>query len=254
MTKEGLRVENLSVHYSKMTALWEVTFTVPMGVLCALIGPNGAGKSTLIRSLLNLIPSTYGKKSFLGQPYKQVQKKIAYVPQKESVDWTFPINVLDLTLMGRYHQLPLFRRPREADVEAALRVLDTLGIAHLKDRQVAKLSGGQQQRLFLARALLQEADIYFLDEPFNGIDQATEQFLVELLKSLRNQGKTLVVVQHNLNRVEEVFDWTVLLNRHVIAQGPTKEVFTKENLKKAYGQPFELLEEALKLQELIPND
>ncbi len=243
----SLEVENLTVHYDSTPALWDISLSIPTGKLVGIVGPNGAGKSTLNKAGLQLIPSSSGRISFFNQPLEQVRKRIAYVPQKESVDWDFPITVEQLVLMGRYGQLKLAQRPRACDFEAVEAVLVQVGLLSLKDRQISQLSGGQQQRAFLARALLQEADLYFMDEPFVGIDQTTEKILIEILMKMKEAKKTVFIVHHDLGTVRSTFDWAIMLNMHLIKAGPLEEVFTKENLKKAYGQQYNLLDEALKL-------
>ncbi len=248
-TPYALQIHQLSVNYGKTQALWDVSVDVPQGVLLGIIGPNGAGKSTLIKTALGLIKPLSGKVEFFGKPLKEVRQKIAYVPQRESVDWDFPVTVLDLVLMGRYGKLGLFKRPREADRAAALQYLDVVGMLAFVDRQISQLSGGQQQRVFLARALLQEADIYFMDEPFTGVDLATETILIQLLQQLRNKGKTVFVVHHDLNNVDQYFDWVLLMNVRLIGCGPTTLTFTPENLNTAYGKSYALFDEALKLSQ-----
>jgi len=245
----ALNVHQLTVNYDKTPVLWDVSLSVPPGVLAGIIGPNGAGKSTLIKAALGLVKSISGRIEFFESPLKQVQQRIAYVPQRESVDWDFPVTARDLVLMGRYGRLGLFHRPRQADWIAVDHYLDLVGMKELGSRQINQLSGGQQQRIFLARALLQEADVYFMDEPFTGIDLATEGVIIELLQQLRDQGKTVFVVHHDLNTVERYFDWVILLNMRLIAEGHTAKVFNAENLNATYGKNFALFDEALKLSQ-----
>ncbi len=247
LDSSALSVKQLSVNYDKTPALWDISFDTPVGHLIGIIGPNGAGKSTLIKAALGLVPPMSGKALFFNEPLEKVRQKVAYIPQRTSVDWDFPITVIELVLMGRYGRLGLFRRPKKADRAAAAHVLDLVGISALADRQISQLSGGQQQRVFIARALLQEAELYFMDEPFSGIDHGTEQLLIQLLKGFKSEGKTVFVVHHDLNTVESVFDWLILLNMRLVAAGPLDEVFTKENLGKTYGKGYALLDEALKL-------
>ena len=219
-------VQQLTVNYDKTPVLWDIALRIPAGLFVGIIGPNGAGKSTLIKAALGLVKPISGSVQFFGKPLKQVRQRVAYVPQRESVDWDFPVTVRELVLMGRYGRLGLFHRPREADWAAVDYYLDRVGMASYANRQIKQLSGGQQQRVFLARALLQEADIYFMDEPFTGVDLATETIIVQLLQQLRTQGKTVFIVHHDLNTVEHYFDWTILLNMRLIAYGPTAQVFT----------------------------
>jgi manganese/zinc/iron transport system ATP- binding protein len=243
----ALSIHQLSVNYEKKAALWDIDLKVPQGKLVAVIGPNGAGKSTLIKAILQLVPSVSGSVTLLGKPLNEVRKKIAYVPQRESVDWDFPITVRELVLMGRFQQIGLFSRAKAADHEAVERTLQVMNLTHLADRQIKELSGGQQQRAFLARALIQEALIYFLDEPFTGVDAKTEQDLLTLFKELKNLGKTLFVVHHDLHAVKKTFDFVILLNLRLIASGPTEVVFNERLLEEAYGAPSHIFGEALKL-------
>ncbi len=245
----ALEIHQLTVNYDKTPVLWDVALTIPTGVLVGIVGPNGAGKSTLIKAALGLVQPISGRVEFFGQPLKNVRQRVAYVPQRESVDWDFPVTARDLVLMGRYGRLGLFRYPRQADWAAADYYLNLVGMSGYGERQISQLSGGQQQRVFLARALLQEADVYFMDEPFTGVDLATETVIVQLLQQLRATGKTVFVVHHDLNTVERYFDWTILLNMRLIAYGPTEEVFTPFYLNETYGKSYALFDEALKLSQ-----
>ncbi|GAB4192113.1 MAG: metal ABC transporter ATP-binding protein [Simkaniaceae bacterium] len=247
--KPVAEVENLTVHIDRRPILWDINFSIPSGSLVGIIGPNGAGKSTLLKSLLQLIRPLSGRVKFFGQPYKKVQKQIAYVPQKESVDWDFPTTVFDVALMGRYGKLGFFKWPRAADMEAAKSTLEMLGLLSMKDRQISQLSGGQKQRLFLARALLQEADLYLLDEPFAGVDLTTEKMIIDLFKQLKSQGKTVVVVHHDLNSVEEYFDQVIILNTRLVAVGSVEEAFRMENIQEAFGKRGSLLNEAVRISQ-----
>ncbi|MCX7571766.1 metal ABC transporter ATP-binding protein [Tumebacillus sp. DT12] len=237
-------VENLTVAYHQKPVLREVEFSVPKGKLIGIVGPNGAGKSTLIKSILGLIPRASGEVQIFGKPYKQERRRIGYVPQRESVDWDFPTSALDVVLMGRYGHIGWFRRPSSKDKALAMSALEKVGMADYADRQISQLSGGQQQRVFLARALAQDAEIYFMDEPFVGVDAATEKAIIALLTELKHQGKTVLVVHHDLQTVTEYFDWVLLLNIRLIEFGPTEEVFTAENLQKTYGGRLSLLQES----------
>ncbi len=245
--KIALTVEQLSVNYDKVPVLWDLNFSVPMGKLVGIIGPNGAGKSTLLKALLGIVKPLSGRIEFLGQSYKKARKSIAYVPQRSSVDWEFPITVFDVVLMGRYNKTGLFKRLKKADKEAVLRALTAVGLESFAHRQIGELSGGQQQRLFIARALLQEAEVYLLDEPFAGVDITTEKVIISIFDDLRAKGKTLFVVHHDLNSVDQYFDWVILLNTSLIACGPVEEVFHKELLSKTYGGYFSFLDEAAKM-------
>ncbi|MEL6403341.1 MAG: metal ABC transporter ATP-binding protein [Chloroflexota bacterium] len=231
----ALSIDDLTVAYNSKPAIWDIDLDVPEGVLMAIVGPNGAGKSTLIKATLNLIPRTAGTALFYGKPYDKARSLVGYVPQRGSVDWDFPTSVVDVVTMGLYGKLGWFRRPGKKEREQAMHALDQVGMADFAERQISQLSGGQQQRTFLARALVQDANIYFMDEPFAAVDAVTERAIVSILQELREAGKTVLVVHHDLQTVAEYFDWTTLLNVEVTASGPTEDVFTPENLRKTYG-------------------
>lgn len=239
----ALEIHDLTVSYDRKPVLWGIDFELPKGKIIGIIGPNGAGKSTLIKAIMGLIPIDSGFVKIFDQPLDEVRNRVSYVPQKESVDWDFPASVSDVVLMGRYARLGLMSRPKKADREAALRALELVGMAPFHKRQISQLSGGQQQRVFLARALCQEADIYFMDEPFAGVDAATEKAIIQLMKELTQKGKTIVVVHHDLQSVESYFDHLILLNLRLVACAPTKEVFTPEILEETYGGKLTLLTE-----------
>ncbi|MEN8662013.1 MAG: metal ABC transporter ATP-binding protein [Lentimonas sp.] len=239
-----LVVRDLTVAYHRKPVVWDVGLSIPEGKLVSIVGPNGAGKSTLLKACLDLIPRSSGEVLIYGEPYSKARKRVGYVPQRESVDWDFPVSALDVVAMGTYGQLGWFRRVNKRSKALAMQALDRVGLADYAHRQISHLSGGQQQRTFLARALVQDADIYFMDEPFAAVDAATERAIVELLKELQTRGKTCLVVHHDLATVPQYFDWTVLLNMRVVASGPTAEVFTPENLHKTYGGKLSLLTEA----------
>jgi manganese/zinc/iron transport system ATP- binding protein len=245
-TEAGVAVEihDLTVAYDRKPVLWDVDLTIPSGVLCAVIGPNGAGKSTLIKAALGLLGTLSGRVWFFGKELNAVRRRVGYVPQRESVDWDFPVSVRDVVMMGRAGHTGVFGRARKVDVEAVERAIGLVGLNDLRDRQIGQLSGGQQQRVFLARALAQEADLYFMDEPFAGVDASTERAIVEVLKGLRQQGRTVVAVHHDLQTVSEYFDHAVLLNTRLIGAGAVGEVFTRENLQRTYGPRLTVLEEA----------
>ncbi|WP_028546861.1 metal ABC transporter ATP-binding protein [Paenibacillus taiwanensis] len=230
-----LTVTGLTVAYQKKPVLRNLTFDVPEGKLIGIIGPNGAGKSTMIKAILGLLPKVSGEVQIYGKPYAEMRKLIGYVPQRESVDWDFPTNALDVVMMGRYGHLGWFKRPGANEREIALDCLNKVGMADYAHRQISQLSGGQQQRVFLARALAQNADLYFMDEPFVGVDAMTEKAIISLLNELKAQGKTVLVVHHDLATVKEYFDWVMLLNVELIANGPTELVFTKSLLHETYG-------------------
>ena len=241
----AIHVEDLTVAYHDKPVLWDVDWDVPVGVLMAVVGPNGAGKTTLIKTLLGLIKPVAGKILFFNQPYQQVRQRIAYVPQRTSVDWDFPTTVLDVVLMGRYGRLGWIKRPGAADRQAAMEALEKVGLQQFAHRQISRLSGGQQQRVFLARALTQEADLYLMDEPFQQVDATTEHAIVNILKELKKEQKTVVVVHHDLQTIREYFDWVTLLNVRKIACGPVDSVFTEENLRLTYGGHIPVFQNAM---------
>ncbi|AKI93247.1 manganese ABC transporter ATP-binding protein MntB [Bacillus subtilis] len=230
-----VELDNVTVAYHKKPVLQDISLQVPEGKLIGIIGPNGAGKSTLIKTILGLVPRASGDISIYGKDYKDQRTRIGYVPQRGSVDWDFPTSALDVVLMGRYGRIGLLKRPKKADVEMAKAALAKVGMLDYAKRQISQLSGGQQQRVFLARALCQNADIYFMDEPFAGVDAATERAIMTLLAELKEKGKTVLVVHHDLQTAEDYFDWILLLHFKKIAFGPAENVFTIENLQKTYG-------------------
>ncbi|MBM3198440.1 MAG: metal ABC transporter ATP-binding protein [Chlamydiae bacterium] len=227
----ALLVEQLHVAYGHVLALKDVSFAIPKGKMVGILGPNGAGKSTLIRSLLGLTPAFLGKVNFMEK-----SKKVAYVPQRSSVDLDFPITVQEVVSMGCYGRRGLFRRIDAQEKQKIAIAMEQTGLTSLAKRPIGELSGGQQQKTFLARALVQDADIYLLDEPFTGVDMTTENAMVQILQGLCKLGKTLCIVHHDLHRVQQYFDYILLLNVSLIACGPTQEVFHRENLRKAYGE------------------
>lgn len=231
----AVEVKDLTVAYQDKPVLWDIDITVPKGVLMAIVGPNGAGKTTLIKSILGLIKPAVGHVLINGYPYRIQRRLVGYVPQRGSVDWDFPTDALDVVLMGRYGHLGWFKRPTRYDKELAMHALEKVGMADFSHRHINQLSGGQQQRVFLARAFAQDAQIYFLDEPFVGVDANTELAIVELLKEWRENGKTLLVVHHDLQTLSDYFDWALLINVRHIAIGPVDTVITSDNLKAAYG-------------------
>lgn len=235
MRPNAIEVEDLTVAYREKPVLWDVDLEVPEGVLMSIVGPNGAGKTTLIKAMLGLVNTAAGRVSIYGKPYNKQRNLVGYVPQRGSVDWDFPTNVRDVVMMGRYGALGWIKRPGGGEAEMAMRALEKVGMTEFADRQISQLSGGQQQRVFLARALVQDARVYLMDEPFQGVDATTERAIVTLLQELRAAGKTVVVVHHDLQTVPEYFDWTTLLNVRLIASGPVEEVFNEENLRTAYG-------------------
>ncbi len=233
--ENAITINDLTVAYDNEPVLWDIDLSVPPGVIMAIVGPNGAGKTTLVKAILELIKTAAGQILIFDKPYHQQRHLVGYVPQRRSVDWDFPTTVSDVVMMGLYGKLGWIKRPGKEHRRATNEALKKVGILHLADRQINQLSGGQQQRVFLARALVQDAQIYFMDEPFQGVDATTERAIVSLLHELRTQGKTIIVVHHDLQTVTEFFDWITLLNVRKIASGPIDDVFTPENLRKTYG-------------------
>src|SRR3954447_9388260 len=238
-----LDVHDVTVAYQRRPVLWNVDWTLHEPNLVGIVGPNGAGKSTLLKAILGLVPLVSGRVRLFGEPLDRVRGRVAYVPQRESVDWDFPISVLDVVLMGTYGRLGWLRRPGARDKKLAADCLEQVGLESFASRQIGQLSGGQQQRTFLARALAQQADLYFLDEPFAGIDAASERAILALLRDLRDRGKTLCVVHHDLRAVPSYFDHVLMLNVRLLASGPVERVFTEDNLRRTYGGRLAILED-----------
>jgi manganese/zinc/iron transport system ATP- binding protein len=240
-----LWVNDLTVAYHRKPVLWDVDLSLPEGHLIAVVGPNGAGKSTLIKAILGLVPRASGAVSIYGKPYESQRHLVGYVPQRESVDWDFPVNAMDVVAMGIYRQIGWLKPVTRRHQQRAFEELEKVGMAAYAKRQISQLSGGQQQRVFLARALAQDAHLYLMDEPFAGVDVATERAIIALLKELKSAGKTCIVVHHDLQTVPSYFDHVVLLNMRIVDSGPIDKVFTEENLKKTYGGKLTLLSQAL---------
>ena len=243
----ALEIDDLTVAYNSKPAIWDIDLRVPEGVLMAIIGPNGAGKSTLIKAALKLIPRAAGTVQFYGRPYEQVRGLVGYVPQRGSVDWDFPTTVLDVVTMGLYGRLGWMRRPGQKEQAAAMHALEQVGMQDFAERQISQLSGGQQQRTFLARALVQDARIYLMDEPFAAVDAVTERAIITIMRELRARGKTVVVVHHDLQTAADYFDWVTLLNVEVVASGPITETFTADNLRQTYGGRVAYLQDAQRI-------
>lgn len=231
-------VKDLTVVYQEKPVIWDLDLFVPHQTILGIVGPNGSGKTTLLKSILGIIEPITGSIKIDGLPFGQTTQTIAYVPQKNSVDWTFPVSVYDVVMMGRYKNLKWYQRPTKSDIEIVLWSLEQVQMTNYTHRHINQLSGGQQQRVFVARALAQQANILILDEPFNGIDSVTQQLILKLLHKLRDEGKTIIVVHHDLATVQEYFDWTFLMNVKHIALGPTASVLTKENIQKTFHTPF----------------
>ena len=236
----SLSIHNLTVSYQQTPVLKEVNLTVPENKLTGIIGPNGAGKSTLLKAVMGLLPISDGEVKIAGENLDKIRQKIAYIPQKDAVDWDFPATVMDVVLMGRYGKKSLFKRLNLADKQIAIDSLKKVELFDFADRHISELSGGQKQRVFIARALTQEADIYFMDEPFAGVDAASEKKIMDILLEMQKNGKSIFVVHHDLHSASTYFDWIVLLNIQVIASGPIKETFTQENLQKTYQNKLTL--------------
>ncbi len=231
----AIEIDNITVAYGSTVVLDRVSLALPPARIIGLIGPNGAGKTTLLKAIVGANRPLHGAVRVLGQPIDKVRQRVAYVPQRRDVDWTFPLSVLDVVLMGRYGRLGIWRRPGRRDREIALRALEQVRLVNRRHCQIGELSGGQQQRVFLARALAQEADLLLLDEPFNGIDTTTQGVIFDLLCEQRQQGRTVVLSTHDLHSVERNCDLLVALNRRVVAFGPVGEVFTAPVLHSTFG-------------------
>ena len=239
-----LSIHDLTVAYNRKPVLWDVEYEAPDRALIAIVGPNGAGKSTLIKAVLGLVPAASGLVEVYGRPVARQRHLIGYVPQRGSVDWDFPVSALEVVAMGLYGRIGWLRPVARRHREAARACLDQVGMADYADRQISQLSGGQQQRVFLARALAQEATLYFMDEPFAGVDAATETAIVDVLRRLKREGRTVVAVHHDLQTVPEYFEHVLLLNSRVVAAGPVRDVFTPDNLRRTYGGRLTLLDDA----------
>jgi manganese/zinc/iron transport system ATP- binding protein len=238
-----LSIHDMTVAYHRKPVLWNVDYIAPRGKLIAIVGPNGSGKTTLIKASLDLVPKVSGSVRFFGAPYGKQRARVGYVPQRETVDWDFPIDALQVVAMGLYRKIGWFRPVTRPYREMAWDALRRVGMGDYAHRQISQLSGGQQQRVFLARALVQDADVYLMDEPFAGVDAASEQAIIVILRELRSRGKTVIVVHHDVQTVEEYFDDVILMNMRIVAAGPTAQVFTPENLRKTYGGKLALLEQ-----------
>ena len=239
----ALHVEDLTVSYGDRPALWDIDLNIPPGVLAGVIGPNGAGKSTLLKAILGLVPLSAGHVRVFGHTYRAQRRRVGYVPQRSSVDWDFPTTAVDVVTMGLYGRLGWLRWPGRRERDQALRALEEVGMDALADRQISELSGGQQQRVFIARALVQQPEILLLDEPMAGVDATTERSIIDILGRLRSEGRTMIVVHHDLQTVQRYFDWLVFLNVRVIAAGPIDTVYTARNLRRTYGGQVALLDE-----------
>lgn len=242
---EVVKVTGLSVSYERKRVLTNIHMDIESGYMYGVVGPNGAGKSTLFKSMLGLIDINGGTIKVFGKEIEDVRKKVAYVPQRDDVDWSFPATVTDIVLMGRYPHKKILQRLNKEDHRIAEEAMDEVGILDLKDRQIGKLSGGQQQRVFIARALCQDADLFFLDEPFVGVDITTEEKIIAILKRLSAENKTVLVVHHDLSTVEQYFDKVILLNQRLIDYGDIATTFTQEKIAKCYGPQLTILNKSM---------
>lgn len=241
----AIEVQQLHVSYQDKPVLWNIHFQVPAGVNYAIIGPNGAGKTTLLKALLGEVKPALGAVRFFGHPLDEVRNRVSYVPQRQLVDWDFPVNVLDVVLMGRYASRGLLARIHRSDRERAMEALASLGMVDLASRQISKLSGGQQQRVFIARALAADADLYIMDEPFAGVDLQTEKVIVDILHRLKKEGRTTLTVHHDLTTVSEYFDGVIMINGRLVACGPVAETFRHNNLSETFGGKLPILESVI---------
>lgn len=246
----AIETHNLTVVYDRKPAIWNIDFSIPTGSITGIMGPNGSGKSTLLKSIMGVVQPGTGYTRIFGEPIEKVRKRISYVPQRQSVDWDFPASVRDVVSMGRYPHLGLFRKLSGKDKEIISRSLEDVGMTEFAKRQISQLSGGQQQRVFLARALAQQADLYLMDEPLVGVDAASEHAIIQLMKRMQSEGKTIVVVHHDLYTASEYFDWLVLMNTRLVASAPLQEAFQEELLRSAYGGQLTTMS---KISELLRN-
>jgi manganese/zinc/iron transport system ATP- binding protein len=247
----SIEVHNLTVSYHRKPVLWDIDFQLPKGKLIGIVGPNGSGKTTMLKTIMGLMKPDSGYVDIFGQPLDKVRERVSYVPQRESVDWDFPADVMDVVLMGRYRRDNIFKRISKEDKKIATEALQRVNMLEFAHRQISQLSGGQQQRVFIARSLAQQADLYLMDEPFVGVDAATEESILRLLSDMRENGKTVIIVHHDLQTAYEYFDHIVLLNTRLVACGPKEKVFTKELLQEAYGGKLTVLS---KIGDLIAKE
>lgn len=241
MKEIALETHNLTVSYNRRPVLWNVDFELPAGQIIGIIGPNGSGKTTLLKAIMGLVKTSSGYVKIFDKDLDEVRERISYVPQRESVDWDFPASVMDVVLMGRYRPTNLFKRIKQKDKDIAAEALEKVNMLEYSNRQINQLSGGQQQRVFIARSLAQGADLYIMDEPFVGVDAATEEAILKLFSEMKKEGKTVIVVHHDLQTAKAYFDWIVLLNTRMVAAGPKAEIFNEELLQEAYGGKLNVL-------------
>ncbi len=250
MENTVLQIKDLTVAYQNNVVLQNVNLSIPSGNLVGIIGPNGAGKSTLLNAIMHLIPKIEGEVKIKGESLKTIRKLVAFIPQRDSVDWNFPISVLDLVLMGRYAKLPWYKKITDLDKQQALNCLEKVNMLNFADKHISELSGGEKQRIFIARALAQEAEVYFFDEPLVGIDATSEKEIMEILNQMKMEGKSIFVVHHDLQSSVEYFDWVIFINRKIVASGPISSVFSLQNLQNTYGEAFSVLS---KINQLVNN-
>ena len=243
MSAPLVEFHDVTVAYGRRPVLWNVDLSIPEPCLFGIVGPNGAGKSTLLKAALGLVPLAGGSVRLFGQPLDRVRRRVGYVPQRETVDWDFPVSVMDVVLMGTYSRLGWLRRPGAAERAVAHESLARVGLEDLAGRQIGRLSGGQQQRVFLARALAQQADVYFLDEPMAGVDARSQEQILTVLSGLRELGKLVIVVHHDLRAVTDWFDAVALIDMRLVATGPTRETLTPDNLRRTYAGAVDVLDE-----------
>ena len=239
----SIRVRNLTISYDKKPVLWALDFFVPKNTIAGIIGPNGSGKTTLLKSIMKLIPISSGKIEIFNKNIYKNNIKIGYIPQRNSIDWSFPASVIEIVLMGRYNRKNIFKKSSKNDLNIAKECLEKVKMLEYYNHQIGNLSGGQQQRILIARALAQKCDLYIMDEPFTGVDMNTEENLLELLKEMKKNNKTILIVHHNLNTVKKYFDWVLMLNNRLISYGKTKDVLTEKNLSETYSSNLNLLSE-----------
>lgn len=252
-----VEVHDLTVSYNKRPVLWDIDFSLPEGNVIGIVGPNGAGKSTLLKAIMNLIPQDSGYIKIFDKSLDEIRKMVGYVPQRSSLDWNFPVSASDVVLMGRYGNLKIFQNPTKEDKKIAMDCLEQVEMTPYANRQISELSGGQQQRVIIARTLAQQAKLYLMDEPFAGVDIKTELLIMDILKKLAKQEKTVIVVHHDLQSIDRYFDWLVLLNLRLIASAPTKDVLSKNLIEEAYGGKLNILSQlgdVLEKKELSPRD
>jgi len=245
--ENALEVHNLTVHYENVPVLWDINLSVPRGSWVGILGPNGAGKSTFVQAILGLLPVVSGQVYFFQKKKEECRGKIAYMPQRASIDWNFPITAKELVLMGLYPKMGMFRRVKKEEIEKVERALEEVGMFEYRDRQIGKLSGGQQQRLFLARALIQDAEAYFLDEPLAGIDHSSEEIIMRILHEMKEKKKSIFMVHHDLNSAATFFDWAILLNLRLVKAGSMEVVFQPKYLQEAYGRSLLLYDEVSRM-------